>query len=83
MAYSLDTDSFLNAFYRMVSRRGLPKVMISENGMNFVSADRELKELVGSCRSRQRQNFKTEQQERESSGISTLQGHPTSMVCMR
>ena len=24
MAYGLDTDSFLNAFYRMASRRGLP-----------------------------------------------------------
>lgn len=46
MAYGLDTDSFLNAFYRMVSRRGLPEVMVSDNGTNFVSGDRELKELV-------------------------------------
>ena len=42
MAYSLDTDYFLNAFYRMVSRRGLPSIVISDNGTNFVSADREL-----------------------------------------
>ena len=46
MAYALDTDSFLNAFYRMTSRRGLPEEVISDNGSNFVSAERELKELV-------------------------------------
>ena len=46
MAYSLDTDPFFNAFYRMVSHRGLPSIMISDNGTNFVSADRELKKLV-------------------------------------
>ena len=28
MAYALDTDSFLNAFYRMVNRRGLPKEIL-------------------------------------------------------
>ena len=46
MAYGLDTDSFLNAFYRMASRRGLPKRMISDNGGNFIGANNELKELV-------------------------------------
>ena len=46
MAYGLDTDSFLNAFYRMANRRGLPEEMISDNGTNFVGAERELKELV-------------------------------------
>ncbi|KAK3754684.1 hypothetical protein QZH41_015383 [Actinostola sp. cb2023] len=46
MANALDTDAFLNAFYRMVSRRGLPDVMVSDNGTNFASGDRELKELV-------------------------------------
>ena len=46
MAYSMDTDSFLNAFYRMASRRGMPQEMYSDNGGNFVGADRELKELV-------------------------------------
>ncbi|CAG2252551.1 unnamed protein product [Mytilus edulis] len=46
VAFGLDTDSFLNAFYRMVNRRGLPKEMISDNGTNFVGANRELKELV-------------------------------------
>lgn len=46
MAYSLDTSSFLNAFYRMVSRRGLPKKMLSDQGTNFIGADHELKDLV-------------------------------------
>jgi len=46
LAYSLTTDSFLNAFFRMTSRRGLPQDMLSDNGTNFVGADNELKELV-------------------------------------
>ena len=46
MAYSMDTDLFLNAFYRMVCRRGLPQRMLSDNGGNFIGADKELKELV-------------------------------------
>ena len=41
VAYSLDTASFLNAFSRMVARRGKPEVMISDNGTNFKSAERE------------------------------------------
>ncbi|MCG8045043.1 MAG: hypothetical protein N0E48_05150, partial [Candidatus Thiodiazotropha endolucinida] len=46
MAFGLDTDSFLNAFYRMASRRGLPEEMYSDNGTNFKGADAELKSLV-------------------------------------
>lgn len=46
MAYGMDTDSFLNAFYRMVNRRGFPKEVLSDNGGNFVGANRELKELL-------------------------------------
>ena len=42
MAFALDTDSFLNAFYRMVSRRGKPEEVVSDNGGNFVAADKEL-----------------------------------------
>ena len=45
MAFGLDTDSFLNAFYRMASRTGLPE-MFSDNGTNFKGADAELKSLV-------------------------------------
>lgn len=46
MAYSLDTDSFINAFTRMTSRRGMLTYVISDNGTNFVGAERELRELV-------------------------------------
>ena len=46
MSYSLDTASFINAFARMVSRRGTPVYVISDNGTNFVGAEREMRELV-------------------------------------
>lgn len=44
VAYGLDTYSFLNAFYRMVSQRGLPN---EDNGTNLVGGNNELMELVG------------------------------------
>ena len=46
IAFGLDKDSFLNAFYRMTRRRGLPEEMFSDNGTNFKGADRELKTLL-------------------------------------
>ena len=46
MAYGLDTDLFLNAFYRMANRRCLPREMLSDNGGNFVKANKELRQLV-------------------------------------
>ena len=46
MAYSLSTDGFLNAFYRMVNRRGLPSDVLSDNGTNFVGAKKELQQLM-------------------------------------
>ena len=46
MAYGLDTNSFLNAFYRMTTHRGFPTQVISDNGTNFVGAERELCDLV-------------------------------------
>jgi hypothetical protein len=46
MAYSLDSDSFINAFVRMVSRRETPSYVVSDNGTNFVAAERELRELI-------------------------------------
>ncbi|XP_071118413.1 uncharacterized protein [Haliotis cracherodii] len=48
IAHGMDTNSFLNAFYRMASRRGLPEDIVCDNGTNFVGAEKELKELV-SC----------------------------------
>ena len=46
IAFGLDTDFFLNAFYRMASRRGLPEEIYSDNGTDFKGADNELKSLV-------------------------------------
>ena len=46
IAYGLSTDSFLSAFYRMASRRGLPDEVYSDNGTNFIGGDRELQALL-------------------------------------
>lgn len=46
VAFGLDTSAFLNAFYRMTNRRGLPVKILSDNGTNFVGGNRELKDLV-------------------------------------
>ena len=47
MAYGLDIDSFMKAFYRMANRRGLPEEMLSDNGKNFLAANREFHEMAG------------------------------------
>ena len=46
MAFSLDTDSFLKAFYGIASHRGLPNEMYSDNGTNLIPTDKELKQLI-------------------------------------
>ncbi|XP_068246537.1 uncharacterized protein [Palaemon carinicauda] len=40
---TLQSDSFINALRRFVSRRGHPKVIRCDNGTNFHGAERELK----------------------------------------
>ena len=42
----IDTDSCLNAIMRFIARRGKPSTMISDNGTNFVGAEREFAEYV-------------------------------------
>ena len=46
LAFGLDTGAFLNALYRMVNRRGLPQEVVSDNGGNFVGAEKELREAA-------------------------------------
>ena len=46
IAHSLETDSFINALRRFICRRGCPSVIRSDNGTNFVGAERELREAV-------------------------------------
>ncbi|XP_011858514.1 PREDICTED: uncharacterized protein LOC105556056 [Vollenhovia emeryi] len=41
----LTTDGFLAALRRFIARRGLPERVYSDNGTNFVGANRQLKEL--------------------------------------
>jgi len=43
VAHSMTTDSFLGALHRFISRRGQPDVIYSDNGTNFTSANKELK----------------------------------------
>ena len=40
--HGLDANSFMNAFYR----RGLPEEILSDNGKNFVAANKELQEMA-------------------------------------
>lgn len=46
VAYSLNTDSCINAFRRFISRRGQVTEFRSENGTNFISSERELREAL-------------------------------------
>ena len=42
IAHSLDVDSFINALRRFIARRGRPMKIFSDNGTNFVGANKEL-----------------------------------------
>ena len=46
MAWGLDTETFLNAFTRLTSCRGVPKEVISDRGTNFIGAVGVLRKLV-------------------------------------
>ena len=44
----LSTETFLLAFRRFVSRKSLPRIIVSDNGSTYLSAAEELKELLSS-----------------------------------
>ena len=46
IAHSLDTDSFLLALRRFIARRGQVSEIHSDNGSNFTSGERELRDAV-------------------------------------
>ena len=46
VAFSLDSDSFLLALRRFIARRGQVKEIYSENGTNFTSGERELRDAI-------------------------------------
>lgn len=46
ITHSLDTDSFVCAFQRFVSRRGQPEKVFSDNGTNLRAGERELRDSI-------------------------------------
>ena len=44
--YTMDTRSFLNALSRFVCRRGVPSIIRTDNGTNFVGGNRELRDSI-------------------------------------
>ena len=42
----MTADSFLTAFHRFTARRSKPAIVYSDNGSNFVAAERELRDEV-------------------------------------
>ena len=56
MAWGLDTETFLNAFARFTSRRGVPQEVISDRVTNFVGPVGELKKLVSQLDRQQLEN---------------------------
>lgn len=46
LATSLESDCFVNVLRRFMNRRGPPKCIYSDNGTNFVGAEREIREAI-------------------------------------
>lgn len=46
ISHSLSTDSFISAFQRFTSRRGLPQKVFSDNGTNLVAGEVEIRKAI-------------------------------------
>ena len=46
IAHSLETDAYIMAMQRMMARRGKPAHIWSDNGTNFVGAEKEIREAI-------------------------------------
>ena len=46
ISHSMESDSFLMTLHRFMARRGKPAKIFSDNGTNFVGAERELREAI-------------------------------------
>ena len=46
LSHSLDTDAFINALRRFISRRGKLHTFFSDNGSNFVGGHQELRRSI-------------------------------------
>ena len=53
ICHSLNTDSFLGAVTRFVSRRGRPEKIFSDNGTNFKSGEQELRAALSEWNQKQ------------------------------
>ena len=56
LATSLESDCFINVLRRFISRRGPPKCIYSDNGTNFVGAEREIREAIDDWNQKQIQD---------------------------
>ena len=53
LVQNMSTDSFINCFRRFISRRGLPRLAISDNAKRFKTADNILKYIFNQPRVQQ------------------------------
>ena len=62
VARSLETDSFINALRKFVARREPPSDIYSDNGSNFVRADRELRQSLQEWNQSQIADFQSQKE---------------------
>ncbi|XP_030842249.1 uncharacterized protein LOC105438717 [Strongylocentrotus purpuratus] len=60
MAYSLETDSFIQTLRRFINRRGQPKAIFSDNGTNFKGGQKELKDALAGLNSERVNRYLTQ-----------------------